>query len=210
MKRFIVFFIIFVFIQSINAIENKFGWSIGDWGISYDFINRKPIQQFELLRFNWLVENKFGLGFTLFEIQNSNENTVSYSMIPIEFSYNPWNYKNFIYLSFYGRLGWQFIQTQNAFQENMFTDFFSKKNDIYGTIGARLFLFPSLDLYYASYIAVFFEYSTPDRLKLGFSLDLGAIIAGILTAWKNDVDKERANVWEEKPDRDRDRIDKPK
>jgi hypothetical protein len=185
----VILFIIFFFIYPINAIENKFGWSIGDWGIAYDFINKEAVQQFDILRFNWLIENKFGLGFTLFEILSSYEEIINYSVIPVEISYNPWNYNNFLYLSFYGRLGWRFIQNRNTFQENMFDDFLSAKNSIYGTIGARLFLFPSFKLYYSSYMAVFFEYSTPFKLKLGFSLDLGAIIIGILSAWKEDVDE---------------------
>jgi hypothetical protein len=80
MKKIMFLFIILFFLKSIYAIENRFGWSIGDWGISYDFINKKQIQQFNMLRFNWLIENKFGLGFTLFEIQNSDEDVVSYSI----------------------------------------------------------------------------------------------------------------------------------
>jgi hypothetical protein len=189
-KKTMFLFIILFLLQSINAIENRFGWSIGDWGISYDFINKKQIQQFDVLRFNWLIENKFGFGFTLFEIQNSDEDIVSYSMIPIEFSYNPWNYDNFLYLSFYGCLGWQFIQNRSTFQENMFADFFSERNDIYGTIGARLLFFPSFGFNYSPRAAVFFEYNTSNELKLGFSLDLGAIIGGILLAWKEGVEED--------------------
>jgi hypothetical protein len=163
-----------------------------------------------MIRFNWLIENKFGLGFTLFEIQNSDENIVSYSMIPIEFSYSPWNYDNFLYLSFYGHLGWQFIQNRNIFHENMFADFFSGRNGIYGAIGTRLLFFPSFDYYYSPCVAVFFEYSTSNELKLGFSLDLGAVIGGILLAWKEGVEEERMNIGERRPGYDKARRDKPK
>jgi hypothetical protein len=131
-------------------------------------------------------------------------------MIPVEFSYNPWNYDNFLYLSFYGRLGWQFIQSRNIFQENMFTDFFSGRNDIYGTIGTRLLFFPSFGFYYSPRVAVLFEYNTSNELKLGFSLDLSAIIGGILLAWKEGVEEDRINIWERRPGYDKERRDKPK
>jgi hypothetical protein len=92
----------------------------------------------------------------------------------------------------------------------MFADFFSGRNDIYGTIGTRLLFFPSFGFNYSPRAAVFFEYNTSNELKLGFSLDLGAIIGGILLAWKEGVEEDRINIWERRPDYDKDRRDKPK
>jgi hypothetical protein len=70
--------------------------------------------------------------------------------------------------------------------------------------------FPSFGFYYSPYAAVFFEYNTSNELKLGLSLDLGAIIGGILLAWKEGVEEDRITIWERRPGYDKDRRDKPK
>jgi hypothetical protein len=197
MKKFIFIVLIIIFIHDLNAIDVKFGWSIGDIGMYYNVIGNSFNAHIELLRFNWILENGIGIGFTSLEMQNVNDYQISkYSLMPIEISYSPINYDNLLYLSIYGRIGWQF--RQDAASNNRF-NFFSSENSFYGAIGTKLFMFPAFKLHYSGYMALFIEYNTFNELKVGFSLDILALIIGGLTGWREGIEKDRVNEWE-KPD----------
>jgi hypothetical protein len=212
MKKFLCFFIFIFSLHSVNAGDVKFGWSVGNIGIDYNFLNNNSNARIELLRFNWLMNNNIGIGFSLFEMQDTNNKfAVKYSLLPMEISYSLMNYREFIYFSLYSKLGWQFRQSSDSVNNNFFYSFFAPTNGFYGAIGARLFLFPDFKFHYSWYTSVFFEYTIFNELRIGISVDAGALIIGTLWAWKEGIEKARANEWEKKPEFDNnDRRDKPR
>lgn len=192
MKKIFVIMFCIIIIQKTNASDFKFGWSFGDIEIYYDFLYSKSNANLQLLKFDWVILEKYGFGVSAFEYQKINQNKKTYAILPVEFSYSPINYEELLYFSIYGKAGWQFSPT----------------NSFYGAVGTRLLLFPSFKFYYSCRISAFIEYNTFKELKVGLSLDLGSIIAGILLAKKDSIEKNHENRIEGKPDLDdKDRID---
>jgi len=174
----IIYFLFFLFIISkINAQDFRFGWNIGSINLYGDIKNDESDVDCNIFHFNWII-NKFSLGFNILDIYDFNQKKyngiIKYSILPVKLSYVLLSDNDWLFLSVYGKAGWQLTRIINDDDIN---------HDIYGSFGIQLFAFPELIYNYSPYFALFCEYDTYKRLKIGLSLDLSIVSYFILRAW---------------------------
>jgi hypothetical protein len=184
MVKFKIFVLIlfFLILYKIDAQNFRFGWNIGNLNIYGDAINKEFNGDINFLHFNWIF-NKFTVGFNILDIYDYNNienNIFKYSFLPIKLAYVPFSYNDFLFLSIYGKTGWQITENVNNNTDHGF----------YGAIGIQFFIFPELKYNYSIYLSLFSEYDTHNKLKIGLSIDLGSLIYGILLGWKETKEKE--------------------
>jgi hypothetical protein len=197
MKRYsLVFIFLFCSIYG-NAQDIRFGWSIGDVGFAYDIINKNSILSYSFLNINLIINNKINISSSIFKAQFT-KNSV-FSFLPLEIAYIPLQINDMLFLSFFGRGEWQFVQTNGLFI-NSSASFDNSR--FYGAIGSRFFLDLSPNkLHYSLYSSLFFEYTTQDELKIGVSLD-PAIVGSIITGITVGVLKGKADAIEQEQTKD--------
>jgi len=166
--RKICFLFLFFIILNIHAQDINFGWNLGSVNIYYDIKKQEFNGDYNIFNFNWII-NKFSIGFDIIDIydfNNSINNGIEkYSILPIKLAYVPLNINNWLFLSIYGKTGWQITNNDNNINHG-----------IYGSIGIQFFLFPKWMFYYSPYYSLFFEYDTQEKLKIGISIDLGTFL----------------------------------
>ena len=154
-----------------NSSEVTFGWSVGDFGICYDFTGKNTIVDANFVKLNVSFE-KINLTLstsltTAYITTNGSETYLSYnSFWPVELIYSPFKWE-YAHISIYGRGGWGII-----FNEDMSA---VSSSFFFGSAGIRIGLFPikSDSLNYDSFFMnVFSEYTLRNEFKLGASIDL--------------------------------------
>jgi hypothetical protein len=166
----VLIFLLLIF--KIDAQNLKFGWNIGNFYMGYDFLNDKgddydSIIGMEILQFNWII-NKFSIGFNLLDSHYVTYESNHYSILPVKIAFVPLNFNDFLFLSVYGKASWDLIKND---------DYMS--SGFYGSFGIQISIFPLhniFGLYYTPYFSIFSEYDSHKRYKIGFSLDISAII----------------------------------
>jgi hypothetical protein len=198
--------LIIVSVYNINAIDKKFGWTIGNAGLYYNANNNEQMINIDLLRTDLILNKRIDLSISMFTVQFQPYKTnIEYSFLPIEIGFIPLSDK-YLNISLYGRGEWRFVQTKNLFWEKPFTP---KDNRLFGAVGIRLFVFNSYgDLFhYSCYSSIFLEYTTKNEFKIGITLDpiiLGSVITGFIIGILKGEYKQKINeherTWTHKPD----------
>jgi hypothetical protein len=179
MNKFRLIYLLFFFflVFKINAQDFRFNWNIGSFNIYGDTLNNTFNGDFNILHFNCII-HKLSIGINILDIYDynniDNNGITKFSILPVKLSYIPLNYNDLIFLSVYGKAGWQMTGTRNDNNLN---------HDIYGSLGIQLFFFPEWDFFYSPYYSLFFEYDTHKKLKIGLSLDLGLVTYYVLKSW---------------------------
>jgi hypothetical protein len=176
-------FLLFLFVFSIaniNAEEINYGWSLGTLWIHYNFSENKFNADIDILHFNWLLYNKFILGFNLVSVQGSapNDEKSYITVLPMEAAFVPLIY-NFSYnhqlgLSFYGKIGWELTSYKDKEQ---------LENGFYASIGSQLFLQftePNSRSPYSRYLSLYVDYNFFRGLKFGFSVDVTPVVLWLI------------------------------
>ncbi|MHC6201994.1 hypothetical protein ACYULU_02220 [Breznakiellaceae bacterium SP9] len=190
--------LIVLIVAKLDAQEVKFSWSLGDFGWSYNFLNRRDIVDANILRFNVSFE-QINVTISTFILSGTNENNreegeVFYnSFLPLEIVYTPfkWKYAN---ISLYGRGSWETGYTGNVNNPNKVSDGF------YGSVGFKVGLIPirpNIFKYSSNVVNIFSEYTTHNEYKLGVSIDFLDIVILALKIWsienKNEYNENGAN-----------------
>jgi hypothetical protein len=174
-----------IFMTSIvSAFDIKYGWTIGDFGIFYDAVaNKFNNAQINFFRFSLLEEEGgFGMNVILYSMESGKDDNINYSFLPFELFYACFNHADSLYIAPYVRVAWMFAQDAETFYTHPLK--LTSSNSFFCAGGIKIFIFPSLPFHYSCYIALFAEYTTRNEVRLGFSLDLGALVVGLLSAWR--------------------------
>jgi hypothetical protein len=180
----ILYLFIILIVSKVDAQEVRFSWSLGDFGWSYDFLNKYDIADMNILKFNVLFDqiNVTISTSILFGTNKNNhkENEPFYnSFLPLEIAYTPfkWKYAN---ISVYGRCSWENGYIGNVDNPNKISDGF------YGCAGLKVGLIPipsNIFKYSSNVLNIFSEYTTHNEYKLGASIDLLDIVVLALNTW---------------------------
>jgi hypothetical protein len=191
-KARILYFLIVLIVSKLDAQEVKFSWSLGDFGWSYNFLNRYDIVDFNILRFNVSFEQiNVMISTSIFSGTNENNrdgNEPFYnSFLPLEIVYTPfkWKYAN---ISLYGRGSWETGYTGNVNNPSKVSDGF------YGSVGFKVGLIPiqpNIFKYSSNVVNIFSEYTTHNEYKLGVSIDFLDIVILALKIWS--IENENKN-----------------
>jgi hypothetical protein len=186
----------------LSASNHEFGWSLGDVNIYYNFNKEIAGGGYAILKFN--ITTTYGLTYGLTIFENWATENVGFKkcvILPVEVSYSPWTFMNPLYPSIYGKFFWQFEYGNN---EKVFLPDFSKLfsyvNRPNASFGLRLALLFNWKFNYTPSFDIYLEYSLSNEFKIGFTLDIGVLGVVILGGWKEDVESEKQNVWEKKPE----------
>jgi hypothetical protein len=177
-------FVITLVVSKLDAQEAGFGWSLGDIGGGYDFLNGYDVADGNILKFNFSFDqiNVMISTSLIFATGKNNhgENEPFYnSFLPLEIVYTPfkWKYAN---ISLYGRGSWETGYTGGVDNPNKVSDGF------YGSAGMRIGLMPissNIFKYSSNRITVFSEYTTHNEYKLGVSTDVLTLVILVLKIW---------------------------
>jgi hypothetical protein len=185
-------------ITGVDSQEIKFGWSLGDFGWSYNFIGGHDIADARILNFNVSFE-KINVMITTSIISATNKNRREdtdpfyNSFLPLEIAYSPFKWK-YASVSLYGRGAWEIEYTGDI------ADSREISNGFFGAFGLRVGLFPvqpNFFKYTTHLVNVFSEYTIRNEFKLGLSVDLLDIVFLGLKIWslensRADYDKDPA------------------
>ena len=200
MKRHLFLIIcLFISITAVNAEITDWGWTVGDAGMAYDIMNNSYMFNYRILTANMLINERLGIGTSLFAIENwpDNCNQLRYSIFPIELSYKIVSLRNLFYWTVFGRAEWQFIKYDQFFDGE---PFFYKDNQFQGAIGSRFSFFkPSEEIHYSWLSSLFVEYTTSKEVKIGVSVD-GLVLAAIVGAFfvaifTSGEEKDKDTAW---------------
>jgi hypothetical protein len=185
MGKRVLYFIFFVLIiAKANSQEIKFGWSLGDFGWSYNFTGGHDVVDFRAVNFIVSFE-KIPVMLTTAVMSGTNKNhrgdadPFYNSFLPLEIAYSPFRWK-YADISLYGRGAWETAYTEAA------DDSGEIAHGFFGALGLRVGLFPiqpNLFKYTAHVITVFSEYTMRNEFKLGISVDLLDIVFLGLKIW---------------------------
>ncbi|MDR2313908.1 MAG: hypothetical protein LBE02_05175 [Spirochaetaceae bacterium] len=156
----------------------RWGWTLFDIGLSYDFLNVSSSIDYNFLKIEAVFFDRLNLITGAMSIkQYRTDDIVSHSFLPVEIGFIPWKH-NIFYWSLFGRGEWVFTQTAHPFLTGEFTP---RDNKFCGVFGTRLFFLFESGLNYNFYSSLYVEYSTQNELRIGISLDLtfAAAFAGI-------------------------------
>ena len=197
-KKNILCVLFFVFgIAQINSQNMNFGWSLGDFGWSYNFIGQYDIVDLNLLRFNFsFSEKNIMISTSLMSgtnKNNRNETEAFYnSFFPIEIIYTPFRWRH-SQISVFGRGSWVIGYIGDV--ANPIVD----SRGFFGSIGLRVGLFPiesNFFRYKSNMVNIFSEYTSQNQFKLGVSVDIWAIVYIGFRIWLLGFNDERnANNW---------------
>jgi len=181
-KMGLIFILIFSFlVLNIEAQDFRFGWNAGNINIYGDVLDNEFNSEINILHFNWII-NKFSIGFNIFDIYNiNNDKILQCSILPVKLAYVPLNFNNWLFLSIYGKAGWQLIENNN---------YNHIENGIYGSIGIKFLIFPELKFHYSPYFSAFIEYDTHKKLKIGLGMDLSFLIYCIIKGYQASKEEE--------------------
>ncbi|MDR0502529.1 MAG: hypothetical protein LBH16_04330 [Treponema sp.] len=185
MKIKLYIILIFLFIcstETVCAQNLDFKWNIGNIKAYYNPLDNNIGTDLEILYFNWLLNYRFGFGFNAIGIHfiyDSQE--MRYAILPVELSFLPLNYKDFLFFSIYGRLSW--LLNQNT-ENNQIT------NGFFSAIGIQLYIFHELRSNYSLYFSLFAEYNNLNQLRLGTGLDLSGMIFEFFNSWRTGKERE--------------------
>jgi hypothetical protein len=171
-------------ITEANSQEIQFGWSLGDFGWSYNFIGGHAIVDSRILNFNLSFENinvMLNTSVVSGTNKNNREDTDPFynSFLPLEIIYSPFKWK-YACISLYGRGAWEIGYTGDIGDpREIFNGFF-------GSFGLRVGLIPIQSNFfkYTSHVVnVFSEYTIRNEFKLGISVDFLDIVFLGLKIW---------------------------
>jgi hypothetical protein len=173
----IIYFFIVLTVSKVDAQEVRFSWSLGDFGWSYDFLNKYDIVDMNILKFNVSFDQinvTISTSFLFGTNKNNHEENEPFynSFLPVEIVYTPfkWKYAN---ISLYGRGSWEIGYTGGVNDPNKVSDGF------YGSTGFKVGLIPipsNIFKYSSNVINIFSEFTTHNEYKLGASIDLLDIV----------------------------------
>ncbi|MDR0643383.1 MAG: hypothetical protein LBG05_00515 [Treponema sp.] len=186
-----ILYLFMLIVSQLDAQEAKFSWSLGDFGWSYNFLNKHDVVDANILKFN-VSFDKINVTISTYISSGTNknnreENDPFYnSLLPLEITYTPftWKYAN---ISLYGRASWETCYRGNVENPDKVSDGF------YGYIGFKFGLGPiQSDFFkYSSHIIyIFSEYTTHNEYKLGISIDLFDIVVLAIWAMENKATNE--------------------
>jgi hypothetical protein len=181
MKRWWLSGILLLFLQFHGYAQEKtfkWGWTLFDIGISYEFFNASSSLDYTFLKIETILFNRLNLGTSAMTIkQYRTDDIVRHSFLPVEIGFIPWKYDMF-YWSVFGRGEWVFTQSIHPFRTG---NFIPADNQFCGTFGTRFFIFIDSGLHYDFYSSIYIEYSTQNELRIGITLDLtfAVVFAGV-------------------------------
>jgi hypothetical protein len=182
MNNYRILYLLFFFfiIININAQDIKFGWNIGNINMYGDVKNQEFNSEYSFFHFNWII-NKISIGFNIIDCYDLNNDKIDqYSVLPIKFSYVPFNHNDWLFLAIYSKTGWQI--TNNRYDNNI-------NHGIYSSIGIQFYIFPEWVINYSPYYSIFFEYDTQKKIKIGISLDFGTLVVLGIKNWMDETEK---------------------
>jgi hypothetical protein len=195
-KRVLCFIFFVLIIAKASPQETTFGWSLGDFGWSYNFIGRHDVVDFRALNFNVSFE-KINVMINASVMSGTSKNyrgdtdPFYNSFLPLEIAYSPFKWK-YVHISLYGRGGWEIGYTGDIDgPRKVSRGFFS-------ALGLRVGLFPvqpNFFKYTTHLVNVFSEYTVRNEFKLGISVDLLDIAFLGLKIWS--LEKSRADEDQE-------------
>jgi hypothetical protein len=178
-------------ITKINSQEIKFGWSLGDFGWSYNFIGKDDIVDLNILRFSVSFE-KINVMINTSILFGTNKNNRKEfepfynSFFPLEIIYNPFKWR-YVHISVYGRGAWEIEYVGDVADPNKISDGF------FGNVGFKVGLIPmesNIFKYKSHVVNIFLEYTIRNEFKLGVSIDLLDIVFLGLKIWSIEGENE--------------------
>ncbi|GHU09224.1 hypothetical protein FACS1894151_06550 [Spirochaetia bacterium] len=198
------FFICFMFIviSPVFSEDIQFGWFAGSLKGHNDIIHNTKNTTVTFSEFILSdADRRYGISFTPFSLsfnieeKSPAQSKLKYSFFPIEVFYNLLNIGNFLYLSLFNKIGWQFIQAGDSFNPFKFTP----NNNFFYSGGVKILLLSESTKekwYYSFNVSVFIEYNIYNELSIGMSIDIGGFLVAVLSGKAADEQKKRANEWE--------------
>ncbi|MDR1240021.1 MAG: hypothetical protein LBK27_07895 [Treponema sp.] len=167
-----------------NSQEVKFGWSLGDFGWSYNFIEKGSILDLRAVKFNVSFERiNFMISPSVFASTtsyNRNRKEILYmSFLPLELAYTPFKWE-YAHISLYGRAAWEIEYVKDMGDLNKMPGAF------FGALGFKIGFIPiqsNSSKYTSHLVNVFSEYTMRNEFKVGISLDLLAVLVLYLLSY---------------------------
>jgi hypothetical protein len=155
-------------VTDIYAQDHHYGWNVCNVFFSYDITNHGANIDFEMGQIYYLVKDFFSIGLTGFGVRNlldikDKSDAYRLLILPVEIAFLPFNYLDGLFISFYGRAGWQLIPHADT---NKFSHGF------YGAGGIKILIFTDTGWkHFSLHLSAFMEFDSYGKFKIGVGLN---------------------------------------